>query len=249
MFLRLRGGLRRLTDGLAEAIGRERIRCGTTVEEVVPGARGFEVRAGGRILEAGTVVFACPAPVTADLIGSLAPQAARGIRAIRHVSTAVVLLVYPEGTASALPEASGFVAPRGRLAMTACTFVSRKWPDPAFGDRAVLRCFVGADGLEEGLDQPDDELVERVALEASALLPLPPDPSASRVVRWPRSMPQYDVGHVDRVAAIERALPSGVHVVGPAYRGAGIPDCVRQATELAERLAAANRDALQVGRS
>jgi len=247
MFLRLRAGLRRLTDGLTEAVGRERVRTGQAVEGVAPKGGGFEVAAAGRRHEADAVVFACPAFVTADLVEPWAPEAGRALRAIRHVSTAVVLLAYPEGTATALPEASGFVVPRGRLTTTACTFVSRKWPEAAFGDRAVLRCFVGADGSEDALDRNDDELVERVAAELASLLPLP-DPAAGRVVRWPRSMPQYEVGHLDRVAAIERALPAGIHVVGQAYRGAGISDCVRQATELAGAIASP-RAAVRAGAS
>ncbi len=243
MFVRLRGGLRRLTDRLAESIGGERVRLGIRVEEVALRGGGFELRAGGQAYEAEVVVFAGPAFVTADLVEAWAPEAARDLRAIRYVSTAVVALVYPQGTASALPETSGFVVPRGRLSTTACTFVSRKWPEAAFGDRAVLRCFVGADGSEAALDRPDEDLVGFVARELAALLPLPPEPAASAVARWPRSMPQYEVGHLERVAAIERALPPGAFVVGQAFRGVGISDCVRRATEVADRVAAAVRSA------
>jgi oxygen-dependent protoporphyrinogen oxidase len=152
----------------------------------------------------------------------------------------VVLLVYPEGTGSALPRSSGFVAPRGALAITAATFVSRKWPEEAFGDRAVVRCFVGASGTEDLVDQPDEDIVEGVGRQLAAIVGLPERPEAARVIRWPRAMPQYEVGHLDRVAEIERGLPPGLFVVGQAYRGAGIPDCVRQANELAARITGAS---------
>ena len=238
MFLRLKGGLGRLTAGLADAIGPERIRCGANVEGFRASADGYVVSTGDREYSADIVVFASPAFVTADLVEPLVPDAARELRRIRYVSTAVVLLVYPDGTGSALPDASGFVVPKGKLAMTACTLVSRKWPERSFGDRAVVRCFVGADGVEDIVDRPDEEIVDGVSRQLAALLPLPAGPEAARIVRWPRSMPQYEVGHLARVAAIERAMPPGTFVVGHAYRGAGISDCVRQANEVAERIRA-----------
>ena len=120
--------------------------------------------------------------------------------------------------------------------MTAATFLSRKWPYPAFGDRAVVRCFVGAAGTEDVLDAADEDIVDAVSRHLAALLPLPERADASTVVRWPRSMPQYGVGHLDRVAAIEATLPPGIFVVGNSYRGVGIADTVRGATEVAERV-------------
>jgi oxygen-dependent protoporphyrinogen oxidase len=233
MFLRPRGGMRRLTDALAASLGG-RVRCGTRVESVQPEGPGYVVRAGEVELSADSVVLATPAFDSARLLQRLSPDAAAALGGIPHVSTGVVLLLYAEGTGDRLPDTSGFVVPNGKLAMTACTLVSRKWPDRAFGDRAVVRCFVGGSGAEDLLDQPDDAIVEGVARQLAAMLPLPSEPESWRLVRWPRSMPQYEVGHLDRVAAIERALPAGTFLVGPAYRGPGIADCVRGGNEAAE---------------
>jgi oxygen-dependent protoporphyrinogen oxidase len=236
MFVRLKGGLRRLTEALAEAIGPERLRCGVAVKEVRRDGSAYLVLAGGTEHPADALVFASPAFVTADLVEALAPDAARELRQIPYVSTAVALLVYSEGTGSALPDSSGFVVPRGKLAMTACTLISRKWPDEAFGDRAVVRCFVGATGTQEDLDRSDEELLQALASEVANVLPLPAVPEDARVVRWPSAMPQYEVGHLDRVAEIERSIPPATFVVGQAYRGAGIPDCVRAGGETAARV-------------
>jgi oxygen-dependent protoporphyrinogen oxidase len=233
MFLRPRGGMPRLTDALTAFLGN-RMRCDMTVDAVERAKAGYAIHAGETEFVADSVVFAAPAFATADLLEDLAPEAARALRSIPHVSTGVVHLIYPEGTGDRLPESSGFVVPQGKLAMTACTLVSRKWPDRAFGDRAVVRCFVGGSGAEDILDQPDDAIAEGVARQLSAILPLPTEPAAGRLIRWPRSMPQYEVGHLDRVAAIERALPTGTVLVGPAYRGPGIADCVRGGNEAAE---------------
>lgn len=238
MFLRLRGGLHRLTDALVSEIGSEHVRLGTPVTSVMADRRRYVVRTDGAEIPADAIVFATPAFGTEDLVSVLAPQAVPDLADIPYVSTAVVLLVYPEGTGERLPESSGFVSPRGRLAITAATLVSRKWPDPSFGTRAVVRCFIGAWGMEESLALPDEELIERVDDQVAEIFDLSTRPDAAEVVRWPRSMPQYEVGHLERVARVEAALPRGTFVVGQAYRGVGIPDCVRQANDTAERVLA-----------
>ena len=159
---------------------------------------------------------------------------------MRSVSTGVVFLVYPEGTASALPDGTGFVIPRGRAPMTAVTFVSRKWPDAAFGDRAVVRCYVGGAGDEDVLDAPDEDIVDACARHLGAVLDLSA-PTASCVHRWPRAMPQYEVGHLDRVRRIREELPPGIFVVGSAYDGVGVSDLARAAEETANRVLALTR--------
>ncbi|MGE5225341.1 MAG: protoporphyrinogen oxidase [Planctomycetaceae bacterium] len=235
MFVRLRGGLSRLTDGLVEALGPDRLRTGTAVRAVARDGDGYTVRTDDGALEADAVIVTAPTFVAAGLLAEVAPESAGLLADIAYVSTAVALLVYPEGTDHLLPVSSGFVAPRGALPMNAATIVSKKWPDPSFGDRAVVRCFIGGTGTQDVLARSDDELVGAAAEALARLWPLPAAPDASALVRWPRAMPQYEVGHLERVAAIEAALPPGVVVAGQAYRGAGLPDCVRQGAEAAER--------------
>ena len=228
-----------MTDALADSIGRERIRTSTPVTAIRHGDGRYVVESSRERLDADALVLASPAFATADLVEAFAPEVAAELRAIRYVSTSVVLMVYADGTAASVPESSGFVVPRGKLAMTACTIVSRKWPDPSFGGRAVVRCFVGAEGSEELVDEPDEDIVDGVGRQVARLLGVPERPEHAAVVRWRRAMPQYDVGHLERVDRIEAALAPGTFVVGHAYRGAGIPDCVRQANEVAARVLAA----------
>jgi oxygen-dependent protoporphyrinogen oxidase len=238
MFVRLRGGLRRIPDALADRIGRERIRTSVRATGVRRTRERYVVSTSDGEIEADALVLSAPAFATAELVADVAPEAAPALRSIPYVDTAVVLLVYGEGTDDALPDSSGFVVPRGRLAMTACTLVSKKWPDESFGSRAVARCFVGAAGIEDVVAEPDDDIVEGVARQLSALLPLPQRPEASAVVRWPAAMPQYEVGHLDVLERIDRSLPPGIVVAGQAYRGAGVPDSVRQGAKAAEQVAA-----------
>jgi protoporphyrinogen/coproporphyrinogen III oxidase len=236
IFVKPVAGVHALPRSLVGAIGDPRVRTSTGATEVVRDGEALVVCTADGHLGADSVVVATPSFAAADLLRDTAPDAARHLDQIQYVSTAVVALVYGEGTADALPNATGFVVPKESAPMTAATFLSRKWPDPAFGDRAVVRCFVGAAGTEDVLDAADEDIVDAVSTHLAALLPLPERADASTVVRWPRSMPQYGVGHLDRVAAIEAALPPGIFVVGNAYRGVGIADTVRGATEVAERV-------------
>ena len=236
IFQRPRDGVDRLPAALLDAIGTERVRTRTRATSIERSDRGYTVLAGGAVFEADAVVLSTPAFSSADLVTPVAPEAAGALAEIPYASTAVVPLVYAEGTADALPEATGFVVPSGRAPMTAATFLSHKWPNPAYGDRAVVRCFVGAVGFEDVLESPDEDIVDALARHLSALLPLPERPEDSAVLRWPRSMPQFEVGHLERVRAIDDTLPPGIFVAGNAYLGVGVADAVRSAGEAAEKV-------------
>jgi len=243
IFATVWGGLSRLADRLVEAIGDTRVKMGWPAQAIRAEPDGFSVVAGGsgeQSVRADAVILATPAYRSAGLVRDLNPKVAGELAGISYVSTAVILLSYPPGTASRLPEGTGFVVPEGEATITACTWVSRKWPREDFGDRAVLRCFAGRAGAEEALELPDEELVSAVAREVEEATPLGVNPTASRVVRWDRSMPQYEVGHLGRVTRIETALGEtpGLFLAGSAYRGVGIPDCIRQGEDAAEQVVA-----------
>lgn len=233
VFLRPRGGMRALVDGLAATLG-DRLRTGAEVTGA--DARHVRLAGGGGAEPADTVVLACGAAAATTVLGTAAPAELPGIP---HVSTAVVFLVYPGGTANALPDGTGFVVPRGKAPMTAATFVSRKWPEPSFGDRAVVRCYVGGVGAEDVLDAEDEDILDACVRHLGAVLDLPV-PTASRVHRWWRAMPQYELGHVDRVRRIRSALPPGIFLVGSAFDGVGVSDIARASEETAAAVLVAN---------
>jgi oxygen-dependent protoporphyrinogen oxidase len=230
MFVRPRGGVARLPDVLAEHLG-DRVHTGRPVTGVEAGRVTLE---DGAAVEADTVVLTTPAHETARMLGDLAPA---GLVEIPSVSTGVLLMVYGEGTQAGLPDGTGFVVPRGKAPMTAATWLSSKWPSEAFGSRAVVRCYVGAAGEDDVLDADDADIVDACARHLAAVVRLPEAPEHATIVRWPASMPQYEVGHAERVARIRDELPPGIVVVGQAYDGVGVPDCVRAANQAAERIA------------
>jgi oxygen-dependent protoporphyrinogen oxidase len=190
LFLTPAEGVSALPRALVERLGLERIRTGSAVTSIARDRADFEVSTDAGEHRADAVVLATPAFVSASVLEGSSSAAATALAEIRYVSTAVVLLVYAPGTETTLAEATGFVVPSGKAPMTAATFLSRKWPSAAFGDRAVLRCFVGGAGAEDLLDAPDADIVQAVTRHLAAVLPLPPTPEATAVVRWPRAMPQ-----------------------------------------------------------
>jgi len=238
MFVKPRDGMTAFTDALARAL-EGRIRTSAHVDSIARAGSTYSVTtSGGEEFQADTVIIATPPAAAATQLTNLAPTSAKELGQIRSVSTSVVVFVYGDGTAGAPGEGTGFVVPRGMAPMTAATWLSNKWPDPAFGTRAVVRCFVGADGEEDILDAPDQDIIDACARHLAAVVPLPAEPDAAAVVRWPSSMPQYDVGHTARVERIREGLPEGIFVVGNAYDGVGIPDCVHAANDIADRVLA-----------
>ena len=240
MFVKPRTGVDRLTDTLAERLGA-RVRTGVAAETVTQAFGGgwrVALRGGAGPVAADAVVMATPGPVTAGLVAAASPEVASELGGIPYASTGVIVMVYPPGTQPAIQDGSGFVVPRGKAPMTAATWLSSKWPGEAFGTRAVVRCYVGAVGEEDVLDADDADLIEACARHLAAVVPLPDMPEHAEVARWPASMPQYELDHLERVARIREALPAGIFVVGQPCDGVGVPDCVRGAGETADRVVA-----------
>jgi oxygen-dependent protoporphyrinogen oxidase len=238
-FVTLRDGLQRLPEALADAIGAARIHTATRVREVVRAQGRYLVRHEAGEAPADAVIATAPPAALAGVLAPVAEGVREPLTMLSAASTAVVALVYGEGTVEILPRTSGFIARGASLPIHAATIVSAKWPDPSFGSRAVVRCFVGDDAE---LRRDDDEIVRDAGAALARVYGLPTEAEAAHVVRWPHAMPQYEVGHLARVAAIEDALPAGIVVAGQGFRGVGISDCVRQANEAASRVVAHLRD-------
>jgi oxygen-dependent protoporphyrinogen oxidase len=122
--------------------------------------------------------------------------------------------------------------------VNAVTFSSIKFDHRAPEGFVLLRAFFGGSRSPQSMELGDPELLATVRRELSELLGIDGEPVFHRIYRWPRSNPQYDVGHLERVAEIELGLPKGVFVTGSPYKGVGLPDCVTQAQETAEQVAA-----------
>ena len=227
------GGINRLVGALSERITAAggTISSVTLVRELHRTAEGWSVVAGPTtrpvVHEADAVVLATPAVPTARLLGDHAPRAALALGSIEYASMAVITLALPTSAVATLP-GSGFLVPavEGRT-IKAATFSAAKWRwvADASDDVTLLRASIGRAGEVESLQRDDEDLV-RVALAevGEALGTTLPDPVDSHVRRWGGGLPQYDLGHTDRVAAARAdvaPLP-GLELVGAAYDGVGI---------------------------
>lgn len=239
-FVSLLGGLGELVDALAKQLG-DVVRLNTRVASVEKTESGFEVRLeGGEAIEASHVVVALPAHAASKLLSSIDAELSHELYGIPYVSTATVTLAYERERVAHPLDATGFLVPvRERKHVMAATFVSSKWPGRAKEGKVLLRAFLGGGHDERVLDRDDDRLVSLVRAELEPLLGLRGEPILTRVVRFHRASPQPVVGHIERMKRIKARVEKtqGLFVIGNAYEGVGIPDCVRHAERVAKEIA------------
>jgi protoporphyrinogen/coproporphyrinogen III oxidase len=191
-----------------------------------------------RPLPAGAVIFATPAYVTADLIAGLDWEMARALRRIPYVSTATVSVAYRLADIPRPLDGYGYIIPRAeQRPILACTWTSTKFSNRAPEGYGLMRAFVGRAGQEDPLQADDGELLKLVREEFRRTLGVTAPPVLHRIFRWPGAMPQYTLGHLDRLASIEQRLAAhpGLYLAGSAYRGVGIPDCIASGEAAADR--------------
>ena len=148
-----------------------------------------------------------------------------------------------QASAFTIPSGFGFLVPQGlggEQQLLACTFVDQKFPYRAPEGARVMRAFFGGNSAESLSSQSDEEVAKRALTQLRSILGPIPEPSFHTVRRWPRSLPQYEVGHLDRIAELERLVQQtpGLHLLGNSYRGVGIPDLIRDARATARAISA-----------
>lgn len=256
-FVSFPDGLQELVDALVahlRARGEIELLSGRPVAAILAGrglGRPFALRlAGGDLLPADAVIVAAPAHAAARLLEPVAPDAARELAALRHASTGTISFAFRAEDLRQPLGGYGLVVPadEGRD-VNALTIASEKFPGRAPEGATLVRAFFGGARSPHVFALPDDELVGRVLAEVASFLEAAAPPLFHRLHRFREAVPQYDVGHLERVARIEARLPRGVWLAGGSYRGAGIPDCVRGAREAAReavaRLAGAHEGATE----
>jgi protoporphyrinogen/coproporphyrinogen III oxidase len=238
-FVSLRGGMDVLVEALAGDLGRTDVRSGRTAERVSRREPGFEVGlADGETIAVEGVVLATPAYVTGALVASLDHELADAHAEIPYASSVVVTLAFSRADVVPL-DGYGYVVPRAEGGdVLACTWSSQKWEHRAPEEAVLLRVYAGRYGGRDVTMDSDEQLVALARVELR-FLGVTAEPLVTRVHRWPLGMPQYVLGHLDRVERIETALVShpGLAVAGAAYRGVGIPDCIASGEAAAESVA------------
>ncbi|MBI2681999.1 MAG: protoporphyrinogen oxidase [Acidobacteriales bacterium] len=236
IFTTFRNGLQQFIDAIAAALPPGSVRLYREVRSVARGNGGWIVRTD-RDEAFDHVVLALPTHHSARLLWELDPALAAQLNKIRYNSSCTVALI--DVPLEGLPAGFGFLVPRAeQKQILACTYVHNKFSGRAPEGHGLLRVF-----LTRGFDRPDAEVASAVVEELSAILGVAIKPKSTHVARWPQAMAQYEVGHLDRVAQIDAlaARHRGLHLIGNALRGIGIPDCVREAKAVAERIAEKNK--------
>ena len=230
LFRSLPDGIEELVTTLVATLPESAIRRDAPALDL-SGPSPYTVRvADGPAVSARAVVLATPAHATAELVRGLDDRLAALCAEIRYTSTATVLLGYPQSAVRRPMRGSGFVVPRVQrsVPLMAGAWVTSKWPGRAPKGYVLLRAFLGGARDPEVLGRPDDELVAQAHTTFAVLLQIDRLPDLSRVYRWERANAQHNVGHIERVSAIEDRLTRlpGLFVTGAGYRGVGIPDCI-----------------------
>ena len=234
------GGMTRLVHALKTELLHADVRLASPVHAVSRDGTRFVVESTSGGARVDAVVLTAPAYAAAAQVAELEPAAAEALGSIRYASVAVVALAYPETAGPPPRRGSGMLVPRaeGRT-VAACTWYSTKWPASSPASGFVLRAVVGRSGHHPALDLADDALVAAVHDDLAGMLGLKEPPRSHLVTRWDDALPQYEVGHLDRVTGAELALAQRgpAFLAGAGYRGSGIPDCIKQATEAAAAVA------------
>ncbi|MEN1678744.1 MAG: protoporphyrinogen oxidase [Planctomycetota bacterium] len=233
-------GMQQLIDSAERALPGGCVRFGQRVQSVRREQGKWIVDTGEESSGYDAAIVTTPAHAAAGLLKEASGDLERELAAIEYAGCSVVCLGFRQEQLPSLPTGFGFVVPsiEGRQ-IIAASFSSLKFPGRAPGDGLLVRVFVGG-ALQPGLAELADEELTRIARsELSELVGVRGEQVLSEIARWPRAMPQYHVGHLDRVDRIERLVAGlpGLEVAGAAYRGVGMPQCIRDGQQAADRIA------------
>jgi oxygen-dependent protoporphyrinogen oxidase len=233
------GGVGELVDALGAAIAPGRLVTGVRVTHLRH-AGTFTLETTRGSLRAKSVVLALPAYVGGGMLRGIHTGLAALCEDIPYASTATVALGYRRDQVGDAMRGTGFVVPRvERSPLLAATWVTSKWPGRAPEGHVLLRAFLGGGRDPRRLEHSDSELVDAARDALADVMSISGEPLFARLYRWTRQSPQYEVGHLARLAAIEAHLARipGLFVTGSGFRSIGIPDCIADGRDTAARAA------------
>jgi len=239
LFTSLKDGMQHLAETVILRLTPSSLLTDAPVQAIQPEAGGWVVSAGLQSDHFDAAIVALPAPAAAQVLRIASPELSAELAAIEYSSSITVGLAYDRDVRQTLPPGFGFLVPRSEgKRLLAATFVHNKFPHRAPEDRALLRCFFGGANAEDVWSFSDDQIVGIVREELEQIIGLRAESLFARVYKWKSAMAQYGVGHLERLERIERLrlqLP-GVALAGNAYRGIGVPDCVKSGRDAARQL-------------
>ncbi|MDR4434623.1 protoporphyrinogen oxidase [Bacillus tequilensis] len=230
-FQTLSTGLQTLVEEIEKQLKLTKVYKGTKVTKISRSDTGYSLELdNGVTLDADSVIVTAPHKAAAGMLSEL--PAISHLKNMHSTSVANVALGFPEGAVQMEHEGTGFVISRNSdFAITACTWTNKKWPHAAPEGKTLLRAYVGKAGDESIVDLSDNDIINIVLEDLKKVMNINGEPEMTCVTRWHESMPQYHVGHKQRVKELREALASaypGVYMTGASFEGVGIPDCIDQ---------------------
>ncbi|KXG10079.1 protoporphyrinogen oxidase [Anoxybacillus rupiensis] len=238
-FQTLTTGLQSLVDEIEKRLEHGSVLKGIRVEKIERKHTNYSLYlSNGDVWKADSIVIATPHQTVPSMLSDYSFFAP--FKAVPSTSVATVALAFPERAIEQDIDGTGFVVSRrSDYTITACTWTHKKWPHTAPADKALLRCYVGRPGDETIVEQSDDEIVKVVLDDLNKIMRINGNPEFSIVSRWKEAMPQYTVGHKERIETIKSQMAEhlpGVFLAGSSYEGLGMPDCIDQGEEAVKKV-------------
>lgn len=230
-FLTIKSGLQSFAEAIEDKLDPKIILKGHRVDKVTKSNHQYEIFLNnGEVITADSVIAATPHKITQSMFSSF--SFFDPFKNIPSTSVATVALAFPKEAIKKDIDGTGFVVSRnGDYSITACTWTHKKWEHSTPEGKVLLRCYVGRSGDETIVDLSDDRIIKIVLEDLSKTMNITMEPEFSVVSRWKESMPQYTVGHKQRLETIKKHLEKdlpGIFLAGASYGGVGIPDCIDQ---------------------
>ncbi|MCH2181510.1 MAG: protoporphyrinogen oxidase [Mariniblastus sp.] len=246
MFLAMRNGMQSLVERMRNHLARTEIILNCSVNSLAPATDGTwhietDQERADRWTSFDGLVLATRATVTGKILERLDPNLSRQLSTVETASMAIVVMGVDVQQIPRAPRCFGFVVPEiENRNLVACSFASNKFSGRAPEGKVLLRCFIGGSLHADRVAQDDHQLIEMARKDLADLVGLQGEPDFQQVIRWRNCMPQYHVGHVDRVGAMQQAMRAhpGLEMAGNSYAGVGIPVCVASGQQAADRLLA-----------
>jgi len=230
-FLTFKSGLQSFAEAIVSKIDPDSILKGHRVEKITKSNQKYEIYLNnGETIQADSIIAATPHQITQGMFSDY--RFFDPLKSVPSTSVATVALAFPTEAIKQDIDGTGFVVSRNSdYSITACTWTHKKWAHSTPKGKVLLRCYVGRAGDETIVDLSDDQIIKIVLDDLKKTMDITLNPDFAIVSRWKNSMPQYTVGHKQRLATIldhvKEELP-GVFLAGASYGGVGVPDCIDQ---------------------
>ena len=244
IFTTLCHGLGTLVDAMIGAIPQNWIRLGATVNSISRDGDGWRLKTSASEENFDAILIAVPAHIAQQLLQPVDTRTSELLE-MQSTSAVVVAFGFADAATLAIPPGFGFLVPHNeRSLLLACTFVDQKFAHRAPQGGKLLRAFFGGDAAERLMNCGNDEVAAVARMELAHILGPLPEPQVTVVRRWPRGLPQYAVGHLERMEELEQRVKKlrGLHLLGNAYHGVGLPDLIRDARATARQIALKEND-------